>query len=96
MSYYNNFSLFNFEEPYSLPVKEKNKIFLFLLNQLTDHHYKNSLSYKKIISSLSYDKYANNITDIPFIPVRLFKIIDLSLIMIAKLNTFGPDLNIGA
>lgn len=60
--------------PYSLSKKEKTK---FLNNQiifLTKHHYEACLEYKKILDSLSFD--INNVSDyteIPFLPVRLFK-----------------------
>ena len=45
-----------YKEPYSLKQKEKEKIFLKILNELTNHHYKNSKIYKKIIKNLKYKK----------------------------------------
>jgi len=77
MSYYENFSLFDHDHPYSLSSFEKNKIFLSFLNELTAHHIKNSTAYAKIVSSQSNQFFAYRLEDVPFIPVRLFKFLDL-------------------
>ena len=67
-----------YKEPYSLKQKEKEKIFLKILNELTNHHYKNSKIYKKIIKNLKYKKKKyHKISEIPFLSVRLFKEFDL-------------------
>lgn len=77
MSYYDNFSIFNYEKPYSLSVSEKRRIFLEFMNELTSHHLKHSKAYSSIVRSMPGSVYAKKIEDIPFIPVRLFKHLDL-------------------
>ncbi len=68
-------------EPFSLTKNEKKKFFQDIIISLTDYHYTNSIHYKKIIDGdekkISYYK---NIRDIPFLPVRLFKMYDLKSI----------------
>lgn len=60
---------------YSLPQKEKEEILLGFLKNLTSHHYERSEVYRKILDNLSAPGSGsyNNIYDVPFIPVRLFK-----------------------
>ena len=60
--------------PYSLSKKEKAEFLNKQLISLTRHHYERCPEYKKILDSLTFD--VNKITDytqIPFLPVRLFK-----------------------
>lgn len=64
--------------PYSLNETEKNKFLTGRLSELTRHHADNCLEYKKMLKSLEFD--INNIKsykEIPFLPVRLFKKLDL-------------------
>ena len=77
MSYYDHFSVLDHERPYSFSAPEKQRVFLALLNELTAHHVSNSAPYAKIVSSLSYRAVATRLEDIPFLPVRLFKHLDL-------------------
>jgi phenylacetate-coenzyme A ligase PaaK-like adenylate-forming protein len=60
--------------PYSLPKKEKTTLFDPYLSQLTKHHYNNCLPYKHMMNSIGFN--VNDISsssEIPFLPVRLFK-----------------------
>jgi len=64
--------------PYSLDKKDKQKMLNSFLLQLSKYHYDNSELFKKMMDSSNYIygkeyKY----TELPFIPVRLFKIFDL-------------------
>lgn len=77
MSYYNYFSDFDFDQPYFLSSEEKSKIFLNLMNELTAHHRKNSQFYAKIIDSFHNPLVADCHESVPFLPVRLFKNLDL-------------------
>ena len=53
----------------------ENKIY-----DLTKFHYKNSKEYKKLIDILHSSKIKKNLEDIPFIPTKLFKEVDLKSI----------------
>lgn len=64
--------------PYSLSKKEKTNAINSILNALTVHHYQNCESYKRILDSINYEiSSAANYWEIPFLPVRLFKMHDL-------------------
>lgn len=69
--------------PYSLDKEDKQKLLDEYLSDLTAHHYKNCLSYKKMLDAVAFDinsKYSYQ--DIPFLPVRLFK--NLELLSVSK------------
>ena len=60
--------------PYSLSKEEKTDFLNRHLIALTRHHYKECPEYKKILDSLSFDvNAATDYTQVPFLPVRLFK-----------------------
>jgi phenylacetate-coenzyme A ligase PaaK-like adenylate-forming protein len=60
--------------PYSLGKKEKTKIFDHLLHQLTQHHYQNCLPYKYMMNGIDFDVNSGfTASQIPYLPVRLFK-----------------------
>lgn len=60
--------------PYSLGKKEKADFLNRHLLVLTRHHYEHCPEYKKILDSLSFDVGSvPDYTQIPFLPVRLFK-----------------------
>ena len=64
--------------PYSLSRAEKNAFLTKHLLALTRHHYEKCPEYKKILDSISFDM--EKVTDykqIPFLPVRLFKMYEL-------------------
>jgi phenylacetate-coenzyme A ligase PaaK-like adenylate-forming protein len=65
-------------KPYSLKQIEKEEFFNSYLYGLTQHHYENCNHYKSIIDSLGFDtKKKVPYTDLPFLPVRLFKMYEL-------------------
>lgn len=60
--------------PYSLDVKEKEKLLTERLIELTELHGENCLEYKRILESVCYDKNKiKSYKELPFLPVRLFK-----------------------
>ena len=68
------------------------------LNLLTNHHFKNSKEYKKILTLLGYKQNKTyEIDKLPFIPVRLFKNHDLLSVkkekIIKILNSSGTTNN---
>ena len=48
------------------------------LVSLTKHHYSKSLDYKKIVDFL-FNKKFNNLESLPFLPVKLFKDLNLKI-----------------
>ncbi len=55
----------------------KKKEFLGYINNLTNYHYKRSKIYRKYLNGLNYNpRKKHTLSDIPFIPVRLFKKFD--------------------
>ena len=74
MNFLNN--LMN-QNAYSLDKTSKSKFFKKYLNFLTTFHYKKSNLYKSYLKGINYSvKKNNNLSDIPFLPVRLFKEFD--------------------
>ena len=64
--------------PYALDSNEKEKLLTERLTELTESHRKACKAYDGILKSVGYDR--NKIVsykDIPFLPVRLFKELDL-------------------
>lgn len=65
-------------KPYSINKEEKCKILTSLLKELTQYHIGNCNIYNNILKAFSFDiNKINSYYDIPFIPVRLFKLYDL-------------------
>jgi len=64
--------------PYSLGRNEKPEILTALLAELTRHHYEKCPSYRRMLDALSVDPNSmEDCSDIPFLPVRLFKKFEL-------------------
>ena len=64
--------------PYSLPKGEKEKVLNSILNELSRHHYANCEPFAKMMNGIGYvadQEYSY--ADLPFLPVRLFKMLDL-------------------
>jgi len=60
-------------DPYQ-KYKNTRKDFLKLIKDLTLHHTKNSIEYKKIFNFFKYNlSNINSVDDIPYIPINLFK-----------------------
>ena len=77
MSYYQLLSSLNFDKPYSISAAEKSRLTLALLNELGAHHRAHSPEYAKISGSLPFPVVARSLEEVPFLPVRLFKHLDL-------------------
>ena len=67
-------------EPFSLNKVKKKKIFENLMSSLTLHHYKNSKDNKKILDFFGYKFNKKKLSEIPFLPTKLFKQFELKSI----------------
>jgi phenylacetate-coenzyme A ligase PaaK-like adenylate-forming protein len=64
--------------PYSLNENDKTNILNEYFYNLTKHHYNNCKYYQRILNSIEYDiNIKQNYSEIPFLPVRLFKMFDM-------------------
>jgi len=64
--------------PYSLSKIEKSEYFDNYFYELTQYHYKNCIQYKNIIDGVGFNVGdRQSYSEIPFLPVRLFKMFDL-------------------
>lgn len=62
---------------YPKNLENKNDFFLRHINSLTLYHYKKSKIYREYLNGFNYNKkLKHSLSDIPFIPVRLFKEFD--------------------
>ena len=69
---------FFLESPYALDRKSKKLLLLSTLQELTMFHYQNCVGYRNILNSITFDiKKQKDYEDLPFLPVRLFKELDL-------------------
>ena len=67
--------------PYSLNAKEKGKLLTDRLMELTELHQKNCLAYKNMLTAIEFEEEkVESYKDLPFLPVRLFKDLDLKSI----------------
>lgn len=66
-------------KPYSLPREEKSVILTQMLTELTVHHYENCKQYRNILKGMGLDPYSEitHYSELPMIPVRLFKELQL-------------------
>lgn len=66
------------KEPFSLIEEEKESVLTERLVELTDYHQNNCKEYKDMLSSIDFDiEKVSDYTQIPFLPVRLFKELEL-------------------
>lgn len=63
--------------PYSLKKEDKEKLLLKRLNELTELHDNKCVKYSNFLRVIGYSGKANKLEDIPFIPIRVFKELDL-------------------
>jgi len=64
--------------PYSLNKEEKQFVLTYALKELSLHHHKRCDSYKKMMDASGIVlENVNHYSELPFLPVRLFKMIDL-------------------
>lgn len=67
--------------PFSLGENEKNRLLTERLLELTEHHRENCPEYKHILEAIGYNSAeVKSYADLPFIPVRLFKELELKSI----------------
>ena len=68
-------------KPYSLEKHEKNKLLTQRLKELTKLHYENCYKYARVLDVLD-SKWENmqNVQECPFLPVRMFKDMELKSI----------------
>ncbi|MBK8946924.1 MAG: acyl-protein synthetase [Ignavibacteriae bacterium] len=65
-------------KPYSLTKNEKEKLLNPYFSKLFRHHYANCIPFKNMMDSIGFDvQNENKYSDLPFLPVRLFKMFDL-------------------
>ena len=65
-------------EPYSLERINKSKYLDKYFFELTQFHYENCPNYKNMLDALGYDhKHLCHYSEIPFLPTRLFKMLEL-------------------
>lgn len=65
-------------DPYSLNKEDKSELLDHHLNDLTQYHYAHCRHYRSILHAIGYDPESRHLcADVPFLPVRLFKIFDL-------------------
>lgn len=65
-------------EPFSVPQKEKERLFSDGIRALTRFHAEHCAAYRGILEALGYDEYTlHAMDDIPFLPVRIFKELEL-------------------
>lgn len=66
------------KKPYELSQNEKVKMLNERLFELTKHHIQNCESYSRMMKAAGFDaEYAVDYTNIPFLPVRMFKELEL-------------------
>lgn len=67
-------------QPYSLKKEDKERLLFKQLNELTELHKNKCQEYANYLKVIGYSEQANNLVDIPFLPVRAFKELNLKSI----------------
>lgn len=66
------------QEPFGIAQPEKEKILKDALQELTEYHREHCVSYRNMLSTVGYkSEHIQSYTDIPFLPVRIFKELEL-------------------
>jgi phenylacetate-coenzyme A ligase PaaK-like adenylate-forming protein len=65
------------ENPYKMDLAIKKIDFLKELKKLMNFHYNNSSEFRNFVSNSNYNLDVNHINELPFIPARLFKLMNL-------------------
>ena len=68
--------------PYSLDIESKNKFFSKQMAKLIRYHFKKCKEYKNILTNINYDLDNCLTSKMPYIPVTLFK--ELELLSVPK------------
>lgn len=82
--------------PYGLPTRDHHVKLLPILNGLTEHHYNSCSEYSRIIDGAHGGfSPAQTIEELPYLPVRLFKELDLMSVssdeIVKKMNSSGTS-----
>jgi len=72
-------------DPFSITSIEKNVEFLDIINQLTMHHLASCEPYKRIVDPIFGTSPAKSIDEAPYIPVQLFKTLNLSSVPVENI-----------
>lgn len=72
--------LLDFKRPFEYDAISKKEFFIEFLSELNNHHLKNSVEYENIISNTNLNKTFKDLYEMPYIPVRLFKMLELKSI----------------
>ncbi len=70
-------SILSSDNPYKLVKQEKQNLLLEQLNELTEFHYQQGLPYQRILDKTGMSRQANQLEQVPYLPVQLFKMLDL-------------------
>lgn len=77
-------------EPYGLAHEEKGKLLRRELIELTEHHRRNCVPYARMLAALGATKErvaaAQSVSELPFLPVRLFK--EMELLSVPRAEVF--------
>jgi phenylacetate-coenzyme A ligase PaaK-like adenylate-forming protein len=72
--------------PFSMGKKEKEEFLTNILSELTQYHYQKCPEYRNLLDAWPFDPWnIKSYTDIPYLPVRLFKEFDLRSIGIQEI-----------
>ncbi|MFD1736769.1 acyl-protein synthetase [Bacillus salitolerans] len=74
----------NFGNPYALSKKEKQEYLLNRLTALTIHHRLECVPYVNMLNNLSFTNEPISIKDLPYLPVQLFKMLELKSVPDSK------------
>lgn len=69
---------FDLSQPYGLDKRAKQTLLLDILNTLTQWHQQQCEPYQNILAGIFKRNVAQTLEDLPFVPVRLFKTLDLA------------------
>lgn len=81
------------EMPFSLSREKKEALLLNILTRLDQHHRDRCGFYDAIVSSGEFSKYAGSLEQLPYIPVRIFK--HLEMLSVSRENVFKTLLSSG-
>ena len=71
--------------PYSMNAEEKERFLTKRLTELTKLHQENCPEYKNMLEAIDFDAArVDSYRDLPFLPVRLFKEMDLKSVEIGR------------
>lgn len=69
--------IFSSDYPYQLPRKKKQAMLVDELRILTAFHYEHCIPYQRIVDKTAASTHFDNLENVPYLPVQLFKMLDL-------------------